>query len=273
MPLPILSSPHATPEDLIRFYHRCELHWCRQTAEDETVLDVGTALANRALPLVHMANVVLDASLPEGVGAEAAAKEVDDHFRTAANTRCWKWILNPSAPADRKTPLADYLTAHGYARQDYDIMYLGGGAPVRPIEEIPGLTIIPVRASFRHARRLVEEATARWSLPQVVEADMLHFEDPQTDALLAMKDGVPAAWVSVLTVGEMGCIEDVFVSEPFRRQGIGRTMMSRALEICARSLFKHVFLSCEPTNAPAIELYRQIGFNRIGAFTQYRATA
>src|SRR5262249_33615712 len=154
---------------------------------------------------------------------------------------CWKWVLNPALPAERTTPLADHLLALAFERQDLDIMYLAG-QPQSPIHEVGGLTIIPARASFRHARQLLEEWTAAYS-PLMPDLLMLNLEDPQTDALLALKDGTPAAFVAILPVGEIGCIEDVFVSETFRGQGIGRTMMSRALEICARSLFKHVFLS------------------------------
>ena len=269
MPLPILSHhPKPTPQDLVRFYHRCDLHWHRHLAEDETALDVGVALSNREFPQVDDANLILDASLPPGMSPADAAKLVDDHF-AAAGTRCGKWVLNPSAPPEQTQPVADHLLATGQHREDQDVMYLAA-RPAGAIEEVGGLTIIPARASYRHVRELVAEATAGRDIPKLADAEMLHFEDPQTDALLAMKDDTPVAWVSVLTVGEMGEIEDLFVSAKFRRQGIGRTMMSRALEICARSLFKHVFLSCEPTNLAAINLYKHIGFTRIGTFTTYR---
>ena len=46
-------------------------------------------------------------------------------------------------------------------------------------------------------------------------------------------------------------------------------MMSRVLEICARSLFKHVMLSVSPSNTAAIELYRRFGFQKIGQITGY----
>ena len=90
--------------------------------------------------------------------------------------------------------------------------------------------------------------------------------------VIRQKDGQPVAWVSVLTVGEMGEIEDLFVSTKFRRQGIARTMMSRALEICARSLFKHVFILTAKDNAPAQALYRGFGFEPLGELVSYRAT-
>jgi ribosomal protein S18 acetylase RimI-like enzyme len=46
-------------------------------------------------------------------------------------------------------------------------------------------------------------------------------------------------------------------------------MMSRALEICARSLFKHVSLSCDGDNTPAIALYKELGFTKIGEIVSY----
>ena len=98
---------------------------------------------------------------------------------------------------------------------------------------------------------------------------MLHLDDPHYDALIAMKDGKAVARVGVLAVGDIGRIEPLFVSAPFRRQGVGRTMMSRALEICARSLFKHVFICVAPDNASAYALYTQLGFRKIGEFVQY----
>jgi ribosomal-protein-alanine N-acetyltransferase len=101
---------------------------------------------------------------------------------------------------------------------------------------------------------------------------VLHIEDPQTDSLLALRDGVPAAYVSILNMGETGYISELFVSEQFRHQGVGRTMMSRAMEACARAVHRHVFIAVDATNAPAVALYQQFGFKRIGAFSFYSKT-
>ena len=271
MSLPILPShPTASTTDLIRFYYRTDLHWCQQIAE-QTQLDVGTALLNASLPNVWDANLVFDAALPDEVAPADAVAEAEAHFR-AAGSPIRKWVPNPSVPPQRTTPLVDHLLTNGHARRTYDIMHLSG-QPAGAIEEVGGLRIIPARASFRHARELAAEAAAPVT-PQLVDAFIMHLEDPQTDGLLALTDGAPAAYVTVLTVGEIGCITELFVSKNLRRQGIGRTMMSRAMEICARSLFKHVFLSCEPTNMPAIALYKRLGFEKIGDFVCYvqRAT-
>ena len=134
--------------------------------------------------------------------------------------------------------------------------------------------IIPARASYRHAEQLVQQQvtdpdpeTAR----QRIAAGMQHYDDPHYETLLAIKDGVAVAEVGVLTIGEIGRIEPLFVAEPFRRQGVAQTMMSRAVEICMRSLFKHIFLSCNPDNTPAQTLYAKLGFKKIGEIVSYIA--
>jgi ribosomal protein S18 acetylase RimI-like enzyme len=132
------------------------------------------------------------------------------------------------------------------------------------------LKIIPSRASFRHARQLAEEGAEVWHEPSLADAAMMHLDDPHWDSLIALRDGEAVAHIAVLAVGEIGRIDDVYVAKGFRRLGIGRTMMSRALEICARSLFKHVMLMVNPTNESAIKLYQSVGFKKVGEVTAYR---
>ena len=269
MPLPILNNRDSSPADLVRLFHRTELHWCRQVSEEEAALDCGVALTNPTLPLVHQANQLLDAFVPDGESAASVFATVNDHF-AAAGTRCFKWTMNPSMAVDRTRSLEDHLLASGFRRETCDLMYLKH-RPTGAVGEVGGLKIIPARASFRHAREINEAAVAHWNTPGLADAMMMHLDDPHTDALLALKDGKAAALLEVLSVGEIGCIEGLNVAEAFRGQGIGRTMMSRAIEICARSLFKHVFLTVDPANAPALSLYRRFGFERLAEFAFYRA--
>ena len=105
------------------------------------------------------------------------------------------------------------------------------------------------------------------------EARVRHLDDPHWDALLALEDGRAIAGVGVLAVGELGLVEQVYVAPTHRRRGIGRVMMGRALEICARAQFRHVFLSVSASNEPAKGLYRNMGFERIGETVAYLAPA
>src|SRR5687767_4839733 len=201
MPLPILqSSRDPTADDLVRYYHRTELHWSRHVAEEAT-LDVGSALTNRELPDVYHANRMLDMALPEGMTPPEAVAQVDAHF-AEQGTACRRWVLAPSAHPVRTRPLADHFAANRWTTHAFDIWHLTR-PPSRPAVEAPGLTIIPARASFRHARAMAEELERCYGTPGVADADMNHFDDPSVDALLALKDGKGAGHVAVLSVGDI----------------------------------------------------------------------
>ena len=269
MPLPILQgSTEPTPDNLVRLFHRTELHWVRHVGE-EAQLDAGTAFTNPDLPNVPSANGMFDATVPEGSTVDAVVEEVESHY-ASKGTRCLRWVLNPSAQPSCTRPLAEHLLARGYRTDQLDILHLTT-RPAAAIREASDLTIIPARASFRHTRALADEAFARRNDPRWAEAEMLHLDDPHWDALLALRDGEAVAHAGVLAVGEIGRIDQVYVGEAFRRQGIGRTMMGRALEICARSMFRHVMICVNPANAPAIALYGQLGFRKVGEMVIYRS--
>ena len=270
MPLPILkTTTDASPEALLRYFHQTELQWTRHTSQ-ETQLDVGMAMHNAELRRTHAANRVLDAAVSEDLSAAEAVRLVDVHFAEVGST-CWQWVMNPSAPAVRTLPLVEYLSSLGWRRDACDVMYVDR-MPTAPIA-IPsdhGLTIIPARASYKHARQLYEEAAADWNTPELADADVLHLEDPHVDALLALKDGRAVAHAGVLAAGEIGRIESVYVTEAMRGRGIGTLMISRAMEICARSLFKHILLGVAPHKANAITVYQKFGFRKVGEFIAYQ---
>jgi len=270
MPLPILQSSNVHGSaDLVRLFHHTELQWTRHLSE-ETPLDAGVAFANPELPRVWDANRMLDAAVPEGSTPEEVVA-VADSFFTEKGAPCAQWTMNPSAPADRTAPLVRFLESSGWRAESADILYLPGRPPA-PIREAAGLTIIPARASFRHWRQLAEEWAGCRGEPQIADAAMLHLDDPHYDAMLALRNGTVAGRAGVLAVGDVGRIDQVYVAQAFRRQGVGRTLMSRALEICARSLFRHVMLSMEPSNDAARALYEGIGFRGIGQIVSYRRT-
>ncbi|HEV8604024.1 MAG TPA: GNAT family N-acetyltransferase [Tepidisphaeraceae bacterium] len=265
MSLPILNARHdPSHSDLIRLFHKTENLWAEHIATAEA-LDVGTAYTNAEFADVFDANNIRDVALPDDLSAEDALNQVEAHY-ASKKTKCAYWTFNPSAPPPRTQPLLDLLLSRGHRAYTNDIMVLQQARP-QPLPDIPGLKIIPARASFRHARQLFEESATRWKTPQLADAKMLHLDDPHWDALLALKDGQPVAHIGVFAVGEIGRIDDVYVAKSHRRQGIGSLMLSRVLEISARSLFKHVLLSVLPSNTAAIDLYQKFGFQKIGQIT------
>jgi len=267
MSLPILDLPTPVTQDaLVRYFHQTEIRWTEHLGES-IELDAGAAFTNPQLPNVRDANRMLMVSLPEGGSADDAIGMVDEHF-AARGVKCWSWVMNPSATESLTAPLVERLAARGFQKVATDILYLRH-VHALATESPPGVTIIPARASFRHARQLAEDFARESNGPQLADAAMAHLDDPHLDALLALKDGNALATVGVLASGELGRIDGLYVTEPARHHGLGRTMMSRALEICARSLFKHVFTWCDPANQSAHALYREMGFEKLADFVAY----
>ncbi len=265
MPLPILPTP---AQDLLRLFLQTEARWTEHLAEPAD-LDFGTAYANPAFPAIFDANNMRDVALPPGLSPQGAFDQAAAHF-AARKTRCYSWTINPSAPADRTRPMLDHLLSLGYHPVPADVLILPATNSI-DVPEIPDLKVIPARASFRHAYELHQESARRWNTPQLAGAAMLHLDDPHFDALLALLDGQPVAHAGVLAVGEIGRIDQVYVAESHRRRGLGRLMLARALEICARAQFRHVMLSISSTNSPALALYRRIGFVPVGSIPAYFA--
>jgi ribosomal protein S18 acetylase RimI-like enzyme len=276
MPLPILHvSNRATPESLVRYFYQTERHWTQHIGE-EAQLDVGTAFTNPQLPLVHDANRVFDVALPEGTTAAEAVELVRQHF-AERGTQCHQWLLNASARPSQVEPVIEQLQSAGCIKKSQDVLHLHQSPSLATTETLANLKIIPARASFRHVRELFDvwsnEKYSGEEARQLTDGGLMHLDDPHYDSLLAIENGTAVAHVGVLAVGETGRIEDVYVAPTHRRRGIGRIMLLRALEICARSLFKHVMLSCEPQNEPAQSLYRSLGFDKIGEIAWYAAPA
>jgi ribosomal protein S18 acetylase RimI-like enzyme len=272
MSLPILKTSSApTVETLIRHFHRFESKWSEHFST-RTSLDFGTAWSSPEFNRVHIANRMLEVALPPQISPQQAFDQANEHF-AAQGLICWKWVMNPSSPSEEILPMQGFLLAKNYQRQASDIMSLDRVSLPATSTNVQNMRIIPARSSFRHARSIYEEKTAHWNTPQLVEAEMLHLDDPHYDALLALKDGIAIAHVGVFSMGESGFIEDFYVSPTFRRHGIGTIMLCRAMEICARSLFKYVLLRVLPDNEIAIALYKKFGFVRIGDFVEFKNPA
>jgi ribosomal protein S18 acetylase RimI-like enzyme len=142
------------------------------------------------------------------------------------------------------------------------------------VPEPVGLTVIPARASYRHVRELAQESGCEEdpvAAGELAEANVMHLDDPDVEGILALKGGEAVGRAYVLAAGEVGSIEHVYVAGRFRGQGIGRAIVARAIEACARSTFRHVFVSVDPASEISAGMYRRMGFERVGEVVEYRA--
>lgn len=266
--MPILQTrAEPSADDLMRLYAKAEGQWAEHLAEPEAT-EWGTVLVNRDLGLVHDANHVRDARVPTGMSPADVVRVAGEQFARQGG-RCHYWHTDDAA-------IAEHLVGAGHWVQRTDVLYLRRAPRAAAIDAAGGLTIIPARASYRHVRELAAESgqeTDPAAAGQLAEANLMHLDDANVEGILALKDGVAVGRAFVLAVGEIGSIEHVHVAARFRRQGIGRTVLRRALEACARSTFRHVFITVNPGNAAAYGLYASLGFEKVGEVVKYRPAA
>jgi GNAT superfamily N-acetyltransferase len=251
MPLTVLKNTSAsTPEQLIRLFHQSQLEWARHLG-DETELDYGRWIADPA-------NCLLDAYLlPDQKPSDLIA----DMNRRSPTWQCCS--LNPSMPDDRTAPLAAALLAEGWVSQPTNILYRRRPAS-QTVSTSPVLKIIPARASFRHYRELLDQRS-----PGDADTALLHLDDSHFDALLALKDGHPVGSIGILTSGEVGTVREWFVHPDHRSHGIGRLLLDRAMEICTRSILRHVMIGLPDPNHPATPLCQAFGFEPLGIWASF----
>ncbi len=83
--------------------------------------------------------------------------------------------------------------------------------------------------------------------------------------LLVAEEGdrvVGFVWGNLITYGffRYGVIEELFVKEEFRNRGIGRSLVREILNRFKRLKAEAVFVTTDPENKKAVDLYEKIGF-------------
>lgn len=91
-----------------------------------------------------------------------------------------------------------------------------------------------------------------------------------TRAWIATGDRAEAtAYATFRVVGEEAELVRVAVRPSGRRQGLARRLLDRALSRLAQEGVGVVFLDVREDNAPALALYRRLGFDEVGRRARY----
>ena len=131
------------------------------------------------------------------------------------------------------------------------------------MKDIPGLiirdTLPEDLAGIMEIERSCFSSEA-WS-----EGDFLYrLDKPEFVTLTAAFDGEVAGYIAVTGVCDAS-VDSVAVSKKFRRLGIASRLMIEALSRCGET----AFLEVRESNKPAIELYKSLGFRKIGVRRGY----
>lgn len=121
----------------------------------------------------------------------------------------------------------------------------------------------------------------RSDAPNIAMAEQAYIDCPWTESqiaeeidggavfLVAESEGEFCGYVSGRTVDDECEISNIAVVEKYRRQGIGKTLLSSLLtELTVRGVHS-VFLLVRDGNVPATALYQSLGFIRVGLRKNY----
>jgi ribosomal-protein-alanine N-acetyltransferase len=119
------------------------------------------------------------------------------------------------------------------------------------------------------AAAFIEKET--FSQPWSRQAFLDSLANPNTMFLTAVEecsesDDAPAVmgYVGMYLAGDEGEITNVAVARDFRRKGIGRALILELVARAAERGVSRIVLEVRVSNHPAIALYEQMGFCRVG---------
>jgi ribosomal-protein-alanine N-acetyltransferase len=119
------------------------------------------------------------------------------------------------------------------------------------------------------AAAFIEKET--FSQPWSRQAFLDSLANPNTMFLTALEEGsgsddtpVVAGYVGMYLAGDEGEITNVAVAQDFRRKGIGKALVSELIVRTAGRGVSRIILEVRASNHPAISLYEQMGFCRVG---------
>jgi hypothetical protein len=266
MDLPLARQPgqKTSLQGLIRAAKRADVILLRMVAE-ETFLDGATAYISQAHPALREANAAFDLRIPP----EGDAKRIIDGLLAAfaeAGATCFSC---DSSEADWPAPLAEALAARGYQPRAFAIAELTAYAPPSTIDE--KLQIIPGRAAYHELRGLYaqrEEHAGNPAAQDAAQARVDQLDDPRVDLFLARRDRQPVGLASLLTLGNIGVVLDLFTAPSCEDPAVLHTLAAHLIDHCMRAQFEQVIARFEPDDTRAA-FFAGLGFKLAGQYVRY----
>lgn len=79
-------------------------------------------------------------------------------------------------------------------------------------------------------------------------------------------------YIDPIHAGECSNILFLYVAKPFRKQGVGKSLLRKTLESAAERGVLEVHISARAENTAAINLYKRLGFQDTGPLMEFNPT-
>lgn len=117
-----------------------------------------------------------------------------------------------------------------------------------------------IAAFFRVHHSQIDDTQAR--------EDLANWTDEDHELYYILGDGEPVGFVHIYMRGSVVCwIEDIFVDETLRRQGIASKAIGLVEEILRKRDVEGICMDVVPDNLPALKLYHRLGYDRLSIIT------
>ena len=117
-----------------------------------------------------------------------------------------------------------------------------------------------VEATIDNTDDILKIEQACFSVPWSERSIKESIENENTYLYLALAGGKAAGYMGVQIFSGEGYVTNVATLPEYRRQGIARALMKRALE----NEMEFLTLEVRDSNLPAINLYHSLGFQEVG---------
>lgn len=265
MELNVIKKSAATPDVLVRAVKRAQAILARMIAT-ETYLDGATAFTSPDRSLLEPANHATDLRLPPGVSAAKVLDTIDAYFAAAA-VRC---ASLDASELEWPTPLKAAIESRGWRAVTRHVYLLADYAP--PVADA-SVQVIPGRAAYGELRqaqadRAAKEHNDATRVKQQVEAAMDQLDDSRIDIFLARQSRKPVGVASLLTLGNIGVVLDLFDSSANDSSGVFNTLAARLFDHCLRAQFEQVILSLDEGDVRLLRL-AALGFKAVASYACY----
>lgn len=123
---------------------------------------------------------------------------------------------------------------------------------------------------FAHLDLVVELDNRCFSIPWSRKMFMDELLNGHAKYYVAVEEnGAITGYIGLHHVLDVAYITNLAVAPDFRRQGIGKALLTKALETCRSMDISSVTLEVRESNKIAISLYRRFGFSAVGKRINY----
>jgi GNAT superfamily N-acetyltransferase len=225
----------------------------------------GVAQLDDDLPRIWSRNVLFANENLESADAGALAIEAER-------------IFGPRGLAHRKVELVDdeagtRLEA-GFRELGWtvqcDVVMAARRAPDRETEtsQVDEVSFEDLVPAWSEGWRTEPEVEDEEVVQQLAENRRVIMSAVDTRFFAARVDGTVASYCELYSDGSTGQIENVFTFERFRKRGLARAIVSRALDESRAAGHDLTFLLADRDDWPK-ELYRKLGFDEIGRMWEF----